>query len=36
MLAIHIAWPLAGVAYTVFLFEKLWKDVKIYRGSRDE
>lgn len=36
MLAIHIAWPLAGVAYTVFLFEKLWKDVKIYRGGRVE
>jgi TRAP-type C4-dicarboxylate transport system permease small subunit len=36
MLAIHIAWPLAGVAYTIFLFEKLRKDVQLYRGGRDE
>lgn len=36
MLAIHIAWPLAGVAYTIFLFEKLWKDVHLYRGGQDE
>ena len=36
MLAIHIAWPLAGVAYTIFLFEKLWKDVQLYRGGHDE
>ncbi len=36
MLAIHIAWPLAGVAYTIFLFEKLCKDVQLYRGGRDE
>lgn len=36
MLAIHIAWPLAGVAYTIFLFEKLRKDVHLYRGGHDE
>ena len=36
MLAIHIAWPLAGVAYTIFLFEKLRKDVQLYRGGHDE
>jgi TRAP-type C4-dicarboxylate transport system permease small subunit len=36
MLAIHIAWPLAGVAYTIFLFEKLWKDLQLYRGRYDE
>ena len=36
MLAIHIAWPLAGVAYTIFLFEKLWKDVHLYGGGQDE
>jgi hypothetical protein len=36
MLAIHIAWPLAGVAYTLFLCEKLWKDLNLYRGGRDE
>lgn len=36
MLAIHIAWPLAGVAYTVFLLEKLFKDVQLYRGGCDE
>jgi TRAP-type C4-dicarboxylate transport system permease small subunit len=35
MLAIHIAWPLAGIAYTIFLFEKLHKDVQLFRrGSR--
>ena len=36
MLAIHIAWPLAGVAYTIFLFEKLLKDAQLYRGGHDE
>ena len=36
MLAIHIAWPLAGVAYTLFLCEKLWRDFHLYRGGRDE
>jgi TRAP-type C4-dicarboxylate transport system permease small subunit len=36
MLAIHIAWPLAGVAYTLFLVEKLWKDVRLYRGNGDD
>jgi TRAP-type transport system small permease protein len=36
MLAIHVAWPLAGIAYTIFLFEKLHKDVQLYRGGHDE
>jgi TRAP-type C4-dicarboxylate transport system permease small subunit len=36
MLAIHIAWPLAGLAYTIFLIEKLWKDMQLYRRGRDE
>ena len=36
MLAIHIAWPLAGAAYTLFLCEKLWEDLHLYRGGRDE
>jgi len=36
MLAIHIAWPLAGIAYTIFLFEKLHKDVQHYRGAHGE
>jgi TRAP-type C4-dicarboxylate transport system permease small subunit len=36
MLAIHMAWPLAGIAYTIFLFEKLHKDVQHYRGGHGE
>lgn len=36
MLAIHIAWPLAGVAYSIFLFEKLWKDARLFREGLDE
>jgi TRAP-type C4-dicarboxylate transport system permease small subunit len=36
MLAIHIAWPLAGVAYTIFLVEKLIKDARLYHKGRDE
>ncbi|HVY04856.1 MAG TPA: TRAP transporter small permease [Burkholderiales bacterium] len=36
MLFIHIAWPLAGVAYTLFLAEKLWKDAAILRGAANE
>jgi TRAP-type C4-dicarboxylate transport system permease small subunit len=26
MIAIHIAWPVAGLAFTVFLAEKIWAD----------
>lgn len=36
MLAIHIAWPLAGVVYVLFLGEKIVQDVRIYRGGEDE
>ena len=36
MLAIHIAWPLAGVAYLIFLGEKLVTDVRIFRRNADE
>ena len=36
MLAIHIAWPLAGLAYLVFLGEKLVTDVRIFRRNADE
>jgi TRAP-type C4-dicarboxylate transport system permease small subunit len=31
MLAIHIAWPLAGVGYVLFLGEKIWADITLYR-----
>lgn len=34
MLAIHIAWPLAGVAFTAFLSEKLWADWMLLRGEQ--
>ena len=36
MLAIHIAWPLAGLAYVVFLGEKLVADFRLYRRNADE
>ncbi len=36
MLAIHVAWPLAGVAYTLFLGEKLFQDVQLLRRGADE
>jgi len=35
MLWIHAAWPLAGVAYVLFLGEKLWQDLRLYRGGHD-
>ena len=31
MVAIHIAWPLAGIGYVLFLGEKIWADVTLYR-----
>jgi TRAP-type C4-dicarboxylate transport system permease small subunit len=31
MLAIHIAWPLAGLGYLLFLGEKIWADIELYR-----
>jgi len=36
MLAIHIAWPLAGVVYTIFLLEKIVQDLRLYRGGKSE
>jgi TRAP-type transport system small permease protein len=33
MIAIHIAWPVAGLAFTVFLAEKIWADVGLLRQS---
>ncbi|MGH8692829.1 MAG: TRAP transporter small permease [Burkholderiales bacterium] len=36
MLAIHIAWPLAGIVYTLFLGEKLWQDLQLFRRGNDE
>ena len=34
MLAIHIAWPLAGAAFALFLAEKIQADVQSFRGTR--
>ena len=30
MLSIHIAWPLAGIAWFLFLAEKLRDDIKLW------
>jgi len=35
-LAARATWPLAGIAYTIFLFEKLHKDMQLYRGGHGE
>lgn len=35
MLWIHAAWPLAGAAYVLFLGEKLWQDLRLYRNGHD-
>ena len=35
MLAIHAAWPLAGVAFTLFLAEKILADLALLRRERD-
>jgi TRAP-type transport system small permease protein len=35
MLAIHIAWPLAGAAYALFLGEKIWQDIGLWRRGHD-
>jgi TRAP-type C4-dicarboxylate transport system permease small subunit len=32
MLAIYIAWPLAGVVWTLFLGEKIMADIRLMRG----
>lgn len=34
MLSIHIAWPLAGVCWFLFLVEKIADDVKLYQDGR--
>jgi TRAP-type C4-dicarboxylate transport system permease small subunit len=34
MLFIHAAWPLAGLAFAVFLGEKIWDDVALFRQGR--
>ena len=36
MLAIHIAWPLAGVVYALFLGEKIVDDLRLHRSGADE
>jgi len=36
MLAIHIAWPLAGVVYMLFLGEKIVQDLQSYRSGAIE
>jgi TRAP-type C4-dicarboxylate transport system permease small subunit len=36
MLAIHIAWPLAGLVYSIFLAEKIVQDLRLFRGGADE
>ncbi len=35
MIAIYIAWPLAGVIWTLFLAEKLNADIRLIRGQGD-
>jgi len=34
MLSIHIAWPLAGICWSLFLLEKILDDLKLYHGPR--
>jgi len=36
MVAIHIAWPLAGFGYVLFLSEKIWADIALYRTRNNE
>jgi len=31
MFAIHVAWPIAGLAFVLFLGEKIWADVQLFR-----
>jgi len=35
MLSIHVAWPLAGICWFLFLVEKILDDVKLYADGRD-
>jgi TRAP-type C4-dicarboxylate transport system permease small subunit len=34
MLSIHIAWPLAGACWVLFLAEKILDDIKLYKGEK--
>lgn len=36
MLAIHIAWPLSGVLFALFLAERIGNDLALLRGNRHE
>jgi TRAP-type C4-dicarboxylate transport system permease small subunit len=36
MVAIHVAWPLAGFGYVLFLGEKIWADIALYRTRNRE
>ncbi len=36
MLAIHVAWPLAGAVYVIFLGEKIVQDLRLHRSGEDE
>ena len=33
---IHVAWPLAGLVYTLFLGERLYQDLQLFRRGTDE
>jgi len=35
MLSIHIAWPLAGICWLLFLMEKILDDIKLYVDGRN-
>lgn len=34
MLAIYIAWPIAGASWTIFTIEKIFEDISDYRSGR--
>jgi len=34
MFAIHVAWPIAGLAFVLFLGEKIWADIQLFRKGR--
>ena len=36
MALIHVAWPLAGLVYTLFLGERLYQDLELFRRGADE
>jgi hypothetical protein len=35
MLSIHIAWPLAGICWFLFLLERMRDDLKTFLNARD-